>query len=67
MAEHNSSKYYVPESSPWPILGSVGLFLIAIGAANFIQQSTEFGRTPGPWGCENPSERRPSTRSATVL
>ena len=44
MAEHNSSKYYVPESSPWPILGSIGLFLIAIGAANFIQQSTEFGQ-----------------------
>ena len=44
MAEHNSSKYYVPESSPWPLFGSIGLFLIAIGAANFIQQSTEFGQ-----------------------
>lgn len=53
MAE-NSSKYYVPESSPWPLFGSIGLFLIAIGAANFIQQSTEFGqntlRSQGTWG-----------------
>ncbi len=54
MAEHNSSKYYVPEGSPWPICGSVGLFMVAIGAANFIQQTTDFGqntlRSSGNWG-----------------
>ena len=33
-------RYYVPHSSPWPIVGSVALFLTAFGAANFIQQST---------------------------
>jgi cytochrome c oxidase subunit III len=53
MAE-NSSKYYVPESSPWPLSASIGLFMFAIGAANFIQQSTEFGqntlRAEGSWG-----------------
>ena len=34
------TKYYVPESSPWPLVGSVGLFVTAVGAGNFIQQST---------------------------
>ncbi len=33
-------RYYVPHSSPWPIVGSVALFLTAFGAANYIQQST---------------------------
>ena len=33
-------RYYVPHSSPWPIVGSIALFLTAFGAANFIQQST---------------------------
>ena len=43
MAE-SSNKYYVPESSPWPLSGSIGLFMIALGAGNFIQQSTDFGQ-----------------------
>jgi cytochrome c oxidase subunit 3 len=48
-----TNEYYVPEGSPWPLVASVGLFLIAIGAANFIQQSTEFGESlgaSGSWG-----------------
>ncbi|PKM22511.1 MAG: cytochrome c oxidase subunit 3 [Gammaproteobacteria bacterium HGW-Gammaproteobacteria-14] len=53
MAE-KMTKYYVPDSSPWPLSASIGLFLIAIGGANFIQQSTEFGqntlRNTGTWG-----------------
>ncbi|OQW93825.1 MAG: cytochrome c oxidase subunit 3 [Beggiatoa sp. IS2] len=32
--------YYVPSSSPWPLVGSIGLFLIALGAANYINGST---------------------------
>lgn len=40
----SSNKYYVPESSPWPLSGSIGLFMIALGAGNFIQQSTDFGQ-----------------------
>lgn len=29
-------KYYVPEQSPWPIVGAVALFLIAVGAGNLV-------------------------------
>ncbi|WP_170669039.1 cytochrome c oxidase subunit 3 [Alteromonas pelagimontana] len=29
-------KYYVPAQSPWPIVGAVALFLIAIGAGNLV-------------------------------
>lgn len=32
-------KYYVPEQSPWPIVGSVALFLIAIGFANTLHHN----------------------------
>lgn len=34
------TNYYVPATSPWPIVGSVGLFTTVWGAATFIQQST---------------------------
>lgn len=34
----NYEKYYVPEQSPWPIVGAVGLFLIAFGAGNFVNE-----------------------------
>ena len=30
--------YYVPAQSGWPIIGAIGLFLIAFGAGNYIQQ-----------------------------
>ncbi|WP_144211555.1 cytochrome c oxidase subunit 3 [Shewanella donghaensis] len=34
--------YYVPAQSVWPITGAIGLFLIAFGAGNYVQQlSTE--------------------------
>jgi len=36
--------YYVPHSTKWPIVGSVGLFIFAIGAANWLNS----GPT-GPW------------------
>ena len=29
-------KYYVPAQSPWPIVGAVALFLIAVGAGNVV-------------------------------
>lgn len=29
-------KYYVPAYSPWPIIGAIGLFLIAFGAAHTV-------------------------------
>ncbi|NMH60733.1 cytochrome c oxidase subunit 3 [Alteromonas ponticola] len=34
-------KYYVPAQSPWPIVGAVALFLIALGAGNFVVESTQ--------------------------
>jgi cytochrome c oxidase subunit 3 len=34
------SNYYVPEQSPWPFITAVALFLVAFGAANFIQQNS---------------------------
>ena len=34
-------KYYVPAQSPWPIVGAVALFLIAVGAGNFVIESTQ--------------------------
>jgi cytochrome c oxidase subunit III len=36
--------YYVPHTAKWPIVGSVGLFFFAIGAANWLNS----GPT-GPW------------------
>ncbi|MCG9748639.1 cytochrome c oxidase subunit 3 [Shewanella sp. Isolate8] len=30
--------YYVPAQSAWPIIGAVGLFLIAYGAGSYVQQ-----------------------------
>lgn len=38
--EEKYEKYYVPEQSPWPIVGAIGLFLLAFGGANFIQNTT---------------------------
>jgi cytochrome c oxidase subunit 3 len=33
---HDSNTYYVPHSSPWPIVGSVTLFVLMIGAVSFL-------------------------------
>lgn len=35
MSSHHDH-YYVPASSPWPIVGAIGLFFIAIGGATLI-------------------------------
>ncbi len=43
-------KYYVPEQSPWPIIGAIGLFLLAYGGANFIQQTTGKYNNDGSMG-----------------
>jgi cytochrome c oxidase subunit 3 len=40
MAQEEYQKYYVPEQSIWPIVGAVALFLIAVGAGNFVIEST---------------------------
>ncbi len=36
--------YYIPQPSHWPIIGSVALLLMALGAAFWMN-----GITPGPW------------------
>lgn len=45
-----TTAYYVPDSSPWPLLASVGLFVMAVGGANFIQQSSGTGGNEGSLG-----------------
>ncbi len=41
MSQQQTEKYYVPEQSPWPIVGAVALFLIAVGAGNFVLETTK--------------------------
>jgi cytochrome c oxidase subunit 3 len=43
-------RYYVPHSSPWPIVGSTALFVTAFGAATFIHQSTDKVAAEGGYG-----------------
>ncbi|MEE8307583.1 MAG: cytochrome c oxidase subunit 3 [Gammaproteobacteria bacterium] len=43
-------RYYVPHSSPWPIIGSVALFVTAFGLVTFIHQSTEKVAAEGSLG-----------------
>ena len=33
--------YYVPEQSPWPIVGAVALFMMAFGAGHFVNDVTK--------------------------
>ena len=51
MSTNNETpRYYVPESSPWPIVGAVALFITAFGGAHFIQQSTDKVGNDGTMG-----------------
>ena len=43
-------RYHVPHSSPWPIIGSIALFVTAFGAGTFIHQSTEKVAAEGSFG-----------------
>lgn len=36
MIENTQDKYYIPHDAHWPIVGSIGLFITLIGAANWI-------------------------------
>jgi len=37
MAQHQDhNHYYIPGPSIWPIVGSIGLFVTALGAANWL-------------------------------
>lgn len=48
MAEQHE-KYYVPAQSPWPIVGSIGLFLIAVGAGTLVPDITSGKSGYGGW------------------
>lgn len=37
---NNPNRYYIPEPSHWPIVGSIGLFLMMIGFGNWLHGST---------------------------
>jgi cytochrome c oxidase subunit 3 len=39
MTATNGNHYYIPEPSPWPILSSLAIFIMAIGFANVMQNS----------------------------
>lgn len=49
MAQQEYERYYVPDQSPWPIVGAVALFLIAFGAGNFVVESTSDKEGYGGW------------------
>ncbi len=42
--DHAADKYYIPHGSPWPIIGSIALFLTVGGAALWLNHAN-----PGPW------------------
>ena len=41
MSEQEYEKYYVPAQSPWPFVGAVALFLMAVGAGNYVVEVTK--------------------------
>lgn len=49
MSEQQYEKYYVPAQSPWPILGAIALFLMAVGAGNFVIEATKGKEGHGGW------------------
>ncbi|MDG1732606.1 MAG: cytochrome c oxidase subunit 3 [Thalassotalea sp.] len=46
--EKEYESYYVPDASHWPIVGAVALFLIAIGAGNYVA-NLDTGEGIGGW------------------
>jgi cytochrome c oxidase subunit III len=42
--QHDSSHYYVPHHSQWPFLGSIALFVLMVGVANWLN-GHDWGRT----------------------
>ncbi|MDC0948645.1 cytochrome c oxidase subunit 3 [Gammaproteobacteria bacterium] len=43
MSTATSDRYYVPHSSYWPIITTLGLFMLALGAANWLNGSSTGG------------------------
>jgi cytochrome c oxidase subunit 3 len=42
MSSSNHDQYYVPHLARWPIVGSIGLTLAAVGAANFMNSESNY-------------------------
>lgn len=49
MTEQTYEKYYVPDQSPWPFVGAVALFLIAVGSGSFVIQVAKDKGGYGGW------------------
>ncbi|MEP7314596.1 MAG: cytochrome c oxidase subunit 3 [Pseudomonadota bacterium] len=46
---HDASTYYVPHGSPWPIVGSVAMFSLMIGAVSYLNEwAGGWAFIPGP-------------------
>ncbi len=39
MSEHHSGNYYLPNPSYWPIVGSIAIFCLLVGAANWLHHN----------------------------
>jgi len=50
LAMTDTPRYYVPHASHWPIVGSMALFVTALGGVNYIHQSTGRVEAEGSWG-----------------
>ena len=47
--QSDSSKYYIPHGSPWPILGSLALFCLMLGAISYLNDWVgAWSLLPGP-------------------
>jgi cytochrome c oxidase subunit 3 len=49
MTTKEYENYYVPAQSKWPIVGAIALFLIAVGAANYVANLNNPENAGGGW------------------
>ena len=49
MTTKEYESYYVPAQSKWPIVGAIALFLIAIGAGNYVSNLNNADASGGGW------------------
>ncbi|SEA86017.1 cytochrome c oxidase subunit 3 [Alkalimonas amylolytica] len=47
MNNEGYQKYYVPDQSPWPLVGAIALFFIALGAGFFV---IDMSKDQSGWG-----------------
>ena len=49
MTTKEYESYYVPAQSKWPIIGAIALFLIAVGAGNYVSNLNNPESSGGGW------------------